>query len=353
MGAEVTSSVSVVIPTYNGEAWIAEALESVISQTHPPREIVVVDDASSDGTARRVQSVASNAPVPVDLIELDANRGSPAPALNIGIDRARGDLIAIIDQDDLFLPSKLESQAGALLANPHMSFVFSLFCRHGNGGSVRDAIAARFRTRRIRRRMHLADGVYRCDGPVALEELARADNNFFGGFPGFLFRRSAWQQKGGLDEGLVIGSDLEFLCWLCTRGPVGFIPEVHYRRREHGSNLTQRSGVRWRLDAISVLLRYADVPGTPDTPHILRDAIRRHLWAIARRLASGGHRRAAREVGDSVRSTMRSSWRRGVQRLAIPAYVGYYRLIGRPWDIPRRQADEAIQLAEAAHSKLA
>ncbi|MBU2677194.1 MAG: glycosyltransferase [Gammaproteobacteria bacterium] len=343
-------TISVIIPTYNGAAWIAETLDSVFRQTQVPIEIIVVDDASTDGTAESVAALAADASVPIRIIEQPVNSGSPAPTLNVGMAQATGELIAVLDQDDLFLPSKLESQARALSEHPEMSLVFSLFANYEQGTKRRGRSAAA-RVRHIRRRMARQNDLYLCDGPVALEEFARSIN-FVGGFPGFMFRRSAWLAKGGFDEHLRIAADYEFLCWLCTRGSVGFIPEIHYLRREHDTNLTRRTGVHWRLDAINVLLKYADHASTPAIPAIVRTTIHHHLWAVARRLASAGHQRSAGEVYAIVSQMVGGGWRALVQRLAIPAYVGFYRIFRQPWKIAADQADAAVRLSQAVALRL-
>lgn len=341
------------MPTYNGEDWIRESLLSVFRQTHPPIEIIVVDDASTDSTAERVRKLAQNAPVPIRLVSRETNLGSPVPAMNVGIAQASGEFVAVIDQDDVFLPQKLEQQARALATNADMAFVFSLFCRCERRASLRSLIAARMRARRIRRRMSRHGDLLLCDGSIALEELSRSTANFFGGFPGFLFRRSAWQQKGGLDERLRIAADFDFLCWLCMHGSVGFIPDVHYWRREHGANLTLSTGIRWRLEAIGVLLGYPDSLDSAVSSRVIRESIQHHLWAVARRLASGGHRQASRDVQATLRELPRPGWRTTIERLAIPAYVVYCRLAGRPWEIPAEQAHEATALAQRVARRLA
>jgi glycosyltransferase involved in cell wall biosynthesis len=102
--------ISVVIPVYNGEAFLDQAIESVLRQTWPRTEIVVVDDGSSDG------STAIAASYPVTLVR-QRNRGVAA-ARNVGAERAKGALLTFLDQDDMFLPEKLERQLEALLEKP-------------------------------------------------------------------------------------------------------------------------------------------------------------------------------------------------------------------------------------------
>jgi len=97
-------TVSVVIPAYNAERYIGETLESVLAQTYRDFEVVVVDDGSTDGTREIVRGYGE----PVRLVE-QPNSG-PAAARNRGVREARGEFIAFIDADDLWLPEKLALQ---------------------------------------------------------------------------------------------------------------------------------------------------------------------------------------------------------------------------------------------------
>lgn len=99
--------VSVVIPAFNGEAYLAQAIRSVLDQDYPRVELIVVDDGSSDRSAEIAGSFAH-----VRLLR-QPNRGNAA-ARNAGIESARGDRIALLDQDDIWLPSKLARQSELL-----------------------------------------------------------------------------------------------------------------------------------------------------------------------------------------------------------------------------------------------
>jgi len=98
------SLVSVILPVYNGEAWIARAIESVLSQTYQRFELIVVDDGSTDGTRRMIDSFGNR----LRRVE-QPNRGVYA-ARNLGVRHARGELIAFIDADDVWLPERLALQ---------------------------------------------------------------------------------------------------------------------------------------------------------------------------------------------------------------------------------------------------
>jgi len=107
--------VSVVIPTYNRVQQTIAAIESVLAQTHPNFEIIVVDDGSTDGSGEAIQqfvSQRSNRNAPIHYLS-QPNQGA-AGARNTGIARARGEYIAFLDSDDAWLPEKLEWQMRAV-----------------------------------------------------------------------------------------------------------------------------------------------------------------------------------------------------------------------------------------------
>lgn len=97
--------VSVVIPAYNHEKYITEAINSVIYQDYPRLEIIVIDDGSQDNTYNKAESCLKNCQRPYKL-EYQTNRGAPA-TLNYGCSIAQGDYIAILNSDDLFHPQRI------------------------------------------------------------------------------------------------------------------------------------------------------------------------------------------------------------------------------------------------------
>jgi teichuronic acid biosynthesis glycosyltransferase TuaG len=115
--------VSVIMPARNAVRFIDQAMRSVIEQTHSRWELVVVDDASTDGTAEHVAAAAS-ADARIRLIRLDRRVG-PGPARNVALADLRGDYVAFLDSDDLWLPGKLERQLSFMREHG------SAFCIHG------------------------------------------------------------------------------------------------------------------------------------------------------------------------------------------------------------------------------
>jgi glycosyltransferase involved in cell wall biosynthesis len=121
--------VSVVVPAYNRVALLPRAIESVLHQTYQDFEIVVVDDGSTDGTARSLEGFRDSR---IRCVRL-SRRGGAARARNVGIRTARGEWIAFLDSDDEWLPPYLERQLSRLRAQPEAAVV-SCPCSHEVGG---------------------------------------------------------------------------------------------------------------------------------------------------------------------------------------------------------------------------
>jgi len=106
------------VPVFNGARYLAEALESVFAQTHPSVEAIVVDDGSTDDTPAVVAAFGAR------LRAFRQPNAGPAAARNRGVRAARGDFVAFLDADDLWLPDKLERQLARFAARPELDLCF-------------------------------------------------------------------------------------------------------------------------------------------------------------------------------------------------------------------------------------
>lgn len=118
------TSVSVVLCTYNGAAFLADQLASVATQTRPPDEMVIRDDGSTDQTMQILEEFAASAGFPISIQQNRVRRGAFANFWSAMHD-ANGDLIALCDQDDVWLPSKLERAVELLAGDPRAGATFS------------------------------------------------------------------------------------------------------------------------------------------------------------------------------------------------------------------------------------
>ena len=211
------SAVSVIIPAYNSEAFLAEALGSVLAQTYRPAEVIVVDDGSTDRSADVARSFEG-----VRYI-YQANRG-PATARNTGIALARGEFIAFLDHDDVWLPNKLEVQMEFLLSHPHVGFTI---CRVENFLDKRFSLPPAART-------------------IALMKEQINLNTL-------VIRRGVFDRLGFFDPTYLIGHDLDWIVRAKDLGvEIAILPHVLLRRRIHANNLSYDAKTR-RMDVFRLL----------------------------------------------------------------------------------------------------
>lgn len=113
--------VSVIIPVYNSEKHIARAIESVLRQTVPAFEIIVINDGSQDGTQKVLEQFKGR------IIDKTVPNGGASKARNIGITMSTGDWVAFLDSDDEWLSDKLERQVALIAGHPDAGLVFSAY----------------------------------------------------------------------------------------------------------------------------------------------------------------------------------------------------------------------------------
>lgn len=108
--------VSIITPTYNGEVFIKDTIESIISQTYCNWELIIVDDCSTDNTPDIVKGYTKKDPR-IKYFRTPKPSGSPSVPRNIGIEKAEGSYIAFLDSDDIWLPDKLETELAFAQSN--------------------------------------------------------------------------------------------------------------------------------------------------------------------------------------------------------------------------------------------
>lgn len=203
------SLISVIVPVFNGERFLREALESVIDQDHRPIEVIVIDDGSTDRSAEIAGSIEH-----VDLIR-QANLG-PAAARNAGLGRAAGDYFAFLDADDRMAPRRLTTQLDHLATHPDTGCVIlgqELIFEPGM------TIPGWLRP------MHAPDEL--ANMPVMSA----------------MIRRSASEMVGGFDPSYRLGEEVDWLFRLRERGVVvDVLPQVGTYRRIHAGNLSWQTG---------------------------------------------------------------------------------------------------------------
>ncbi|HEY1713557.1 MAG TPA: glycosyltransferase [Solirubrobacteraceae bacterium] len=227
--------VSVVIPCFNYGRYLAEAAESVLTQSLRELELIIVDDGSTDDS--RDVARALIAAHPRESIELIAqpNCGVPGAVRNAGIGRARGEYIVCLDADDTLEPYYLEACALALDTNPRAGIAYA--------------------------DLHCFDQDQTINRPPEWDRRTELDANFLGS-PS-MFRRAAWEQAGGYDETreLVGYEDWDFWVGIVEQGWLGAkAPGVHWNYRVHGGGSIYTTHVqRDRELKARIILKHAAV----------------------------------------------------------------------------------------------
>lgn len=123
MGGVNRPLVSVIIPTYNRIHTLPTSIDSVLKQTYENLELIIMDDASEDGTEEYVQGIGDSR---IRYRKSDINMG-PSAARNLGAELAAGDYLAFQDSDDEWMPDKLEKQMELMLSDEELSLVYCEF----------------------------------------------------------------------------------------------------------------------------------------------------------------------------------------------------------------------------------
>jgi glycosyltransferase involved in cell wall biosynthesis len=225
--------VTVLMPVYNGERFLDEAIASVLGQDFHDLEFVIVDDASTDATNEIVSAWAGR-DRRVVLITLDRNLGISG-ALNRGLAAASAEYVARHDADDIFVDGRLRAQVAALDADPKAVLVTG-------GCQIVDEEGRHLRTER------------RVEPPEVMRHLLHF-SNALGGHGQVTFRRDVVRAVGGYDERFEASQDYELWTRLERHGRIVTLPIVGMKHRMHGGRVSVRRQDRQRHESLSISQR--------------------------------------------------------------------------------------------------
>ncbi len=218
-----TPLVSVVIATYNRASLLGETLESVLAQRFQNFELIVVDDGSTDGTAKLVQFYGRK----IRYFRQE-NRGAAA-ARNLGVGQARAPWIAVQDSDDLSMPDHLLTLYDYVKRHPACGMVFANGCYLEGPEHNREAIIPGAKARKLAARGVRLDDLFE----KSIVRLQAA-----------LISKAAFQAVGGMDESFAICHDLDLFLRLCMKFPVGYVDRIVFRYRKHQGNISRNEETR-------------------------------------------------------------------------------------------------------------
>ncbi len=215
--------VSVIIPTYNRAALLMEAVNSVLSQTYRDFELVVVDDGSTDDTAHLLR------PHHGRLRYVHQPHRGVSAARNVGIQFARGEVLAFLDSDDLWVRSKLEEQMAVMRQSPSCKLVYTdeIWIRRG------------VRVNQGKRHRKYSGWVFDKVLPLCIISFSSA-----------LLRREVVTEVGPLDESLPVCEDYDYWIRVASRYPITFLDKLLVVKR--GGHADQLSKAYWGMDRFRI-----------------------------------------------------------------------------------------------------
>jgi hypothetical protein len=219
----------VVLATHNRAHYLAEALDSILNQTRPPEELIIVDDGSTDDTEEVVKAYHGK----IRYFKQVENRGKSI-ALNFGIPLATGSHIWICDDDDVALPDALESHVGFLTTHPDTDFSYSSDYRYSGNGSIwqrKDWVAKIPPLRNWPPEMFLLATLQEMNTPLQ----------------GMLIPKRCLMEVGLFDPALPRSLDLDLLVRLAARFKARNIQKPTLVVRDHGG--PRGSNNRWRTSS--------------------------------------------------------------------------------------------------------
>lgn len=293
--------ISVVIPTFNGGAYLGEALESVVAQARSDVEIVVVDDASTDDTPAWISRFAGRG---VRSLRHAENKGISA-AVNTAMQHVQGEFVAFLDHDDLWLPGKLDTQLALFTAAPGIDIAFTDYVEFGEGARPGTAFSERNEAMRRYPRRRVADDSFAILSESFLLDFLRIQAAPMPSTT--MYRTAKLREALPLDED-VAHQDVQITFRLANQAVFGYVDRPLVKRRIHGANWGSVMGkLRWLESHIKTLQR---LPRWASLTEEERSAVQRMLGNYLRAagytsFTSGALAQARAFYGESLRRDFR------------------------------------------------
>jgi glycosyltransferase involved in cell wall biosynthesis len=275
-------TISVVIPTYNRAREVGDAIDSALAQTRPALEIIVIDDGSTDETPAVLARYGERIRV------VRQNNQGVAAARNAGIAVARGDLLAFLDSDDVWLPRKLELQAARIEADPELGLVHCGVDFEGTGIRL--------------------DGM---EGSVASEMLRLDRSVIVAHGSGVMVPRRVVEEVGDFDGRMRVSEDWDFCYRVAARYRIGFVAEALVLHARHATGLQNDIAGMEQGMLLALGKAFSDPAVQP---------LRRHTYGRLHRILAGCYfeQRQWRACLRHLVKSVRWNWRNGGYYVAYP-----------------------------------
>ncbi len=230
------TKISVIIPIFNGEKYLEEAIESVLKQTFKDFELVVIDDGSTDRTSELLSNIKDKR---MRVIRNSKNLGV-AKSLNIGLKEAGGEYIARADADDVSLTDRFAKQVNFLDSHPDYVLVSSNVDLIDDKGKTTGHSNLPLTNKEIRKKILVRN-------PIA--------------HPTVMFKKSVLEKTGGYRNIFNGAEDYDLWFRMLKVGKLHNLPERLVKRRIHANVVTKNHGLQSKTEQTALLVRLVNLPG--------------------------------------------------------------------------------------------
>lgn len=277
------------MPTYNSASFLAETIESILSQTFDNFELIVVDDCSTDKSIELINTIKDSR---IRYIQLKQNHGGPSKPRNIGISHASGQYIAMFDSDDIMLPNKLERTVGILDRFPEISVAFSDCFRFSDDGTVfPGTLLKMYSGLKDLLKEAVEDNVFILSSTDAYHNLFQ--ENYIP-TSSVMVRKEVFECVGDFDEELINGDDRDMWFRLSSIYSFGFINSPLHKYRVRKISVSNR-GIITQQNRIRVMEKQL-ASGLPSSlEKLAKKLISKNYFSIGYAYKGQGDMHRARE----------------------------------------------------------
>lgn len=293
------SLVSIIVPTYNRESLLRDAIASVLAQTYQEWELIVLDDGSTDGTPAYLAGITD----PRVRVHRGPHRGEPGELRNTGIALSRGPYIAFLDSDDVWMPSKLDRQITDLRVRGRRWGYTHHRWIDGDGRPLPAPAGRQWKE---------------CDGWILREILAV---EAWIAMPTVVIERTLFDEVGGFDESFPVVEDYEAWTRVARAAEAALIPEPLAAVRVHASSLSRRQAIQMHEQLARLYLTVAADHELQAYHPLCRDRLAEVRFALAHHYRNAGRTAEALRTLGSVlahRPWSSGTWTAIAKALAYP-----------------------------------
>ena len=269
-------TVSIILPLFNGEKFIEETLLAVGGQSFSDAELIIIDDGSTDNSPEIIKNIrdTSNAPILKNLKILTKKNGGVASARNYGINIANGKLLAFLDQDDIWLPDKLQKQVEKMEKTGAV-FCYTAFSRfYSDGKEIPKQNGYNHRKKTLR---------------------ALISGNLFIPPSSVIVKKDIAEREGGFDSSLIPSDEWDFFLTILEKHEPAYCSEILVKFRSHPTSTAKKQKKKIFEAQMKVIEKHLSAAKENDFYDELKKREANVLWHLGNEYLTAGDKKSARD----------------------------------------------------------